>query len=1010
MLASIKKNKLSKYFIIFLSLLLFTSCSWFTNNDDDEQISFEITGNLISNDALPIARTAVASLPGGVTLSYSVELFTDSACTNALSDVNVTFNDSHTTYSLTYIGSNSTDADYYIRAKAYSGTTIYLQSPVEKIENHNFVNKVFSKDLEMRPLSEGSGTVNLEITLETPGNFSSATISDTEHFDLIQTELSSGTIRIKQKNSSVTGSTTASGSYTLTVSFYKTATGVASPGLLVYQFTDVINVFDGLVTNTWLDNGNTPHLTTSGSGSSAVTSCVITDAMLEDFKATNYYVDRTATGAEIGNYCYPFHSLKTAVDYINAAGNDTTTYTIHAKYHSDANMDVLSDVTGGIEIKKNISFECYTSIPGSKDNIYSIRKSSGSDPIFLIKSGFTFTVDSNTIPRNTNYPILGTPGIFIDSAASNGVTVESGAKFIMKGGRLRNASAKAVELQTPEAGKQTLFEMYSGSIHGCSGAYSYGIYVNSGATFKLSGKPYITESTKNIYLAGGSKINIMGKLEDNAIIGISIPDTSVPTPAAPVTITDGYGFLEGGYNANQNPGKYFRSDNTAYGITNDYMITSPAGEAVISPSGGNLSAGKLIDDIKISINKTFVSKDSTSKSFEFTATKDVDGTPTTIEAGEGTGKISYEYALNYSGEIVPQESYYQTDTKKITFKNTLPAGNYTITLTATYSGQKYAAEFDVKIVQPAKLNDTLEILPSGTSGTGGTSAKYIYFGDFPKTVKASNVIIDETETKEQGGSTYYLGSDGSWYEKCRENPCESGYTYSDSTAIGSSQKYFKVEPIKWRVLTEDFNGSGKWLILAEDILTSNIPLYDNLSDRTIDGKKVYSNNYEHSKIRAYLNGISYIKVSTTNNDYVDKGFLQKAFNTELQSKIVTTLVKNDLDSANDIGGHCSISENYICNNTSDKIFLLSIKEASTPDYGFAGYLDNDEARRKVPTDYALANYYSLNASYKWWMLRSPLDTNYRSRYVNRNYILNDGARNVNTASGGVVPAMCIEPQ
>ena len=141
------------------------------------------------------------------------------------------------------------------------------------------------------------------------------------------------------------------------------------------------------------------------------------------------------------------------------------------------------------------------------------------------------------------------------------------------------------------------------------------------------------------------------------------------------------------------------------------------------------------------------------------------------------------------------------------------------------------------------------------------------FGNWPQTLKEDNVTVDETITKATvtGGYTYYLGSDGYWYAKCTESKFgSSGTKYANGTTIGTGTKYFKVEPIKWRVLTKtydhdrDWSTPQKWLLLSDKVLIGGISFYDDATaTRTINGNTVYPNNYEHSKIRAYLNGISY---------------------------------------------------------------------------------------------------------------------------------------------------------
>ena len=151
-----------------------------------------------------------------------------------------------------------------------------------------------------------------------------------------------------------------------------------------------------------------------------------------------------------------------------------------------------------------------------------------------------------------------------------------------------------------------------------------------------------------------------------------------------------------------------------------------------------------------------------------------------------------------------------------------------------------------------------------------------------------------------GANTYYKGSDGAWYAKCTEKTNESGYKYSDGTDVAqdsaNSTKYFKVEPIKWRVLTNDYN--GKKLLLAESILI-NCDYYGYYNvNRTIGNSTVYPNNYKESRVRAYLNGLSYTKKESdsadqvTDSTFAGKGFLQTAFTSTAQNQIATTNVDN----------------------------------------------------------------------------------------------------------------------
>ena len=98
-------------------------------------------------------------------------------------------------------------------------------------------------------------------------------------------------------------------------------------------------------------------------------------------------------------------------------------------------------------------------------------------------------------------------------------------------------------------------------------------------------------------------------------------------------------------------------------------------------------------------------------------------------------------------------------------------------------------------------------------------------GDFPNTVLASDSEITFSSKEVYNG--WYLGSDGYFYEKLVENGCDEDkeLTYSDGSVVNlktdNKERYFKVEPIVWRVLTEDYNSTGTKLLFAENILTAS---------------------------------------------------------------------------------------------------------------------------------------------------------------------------------------------
>ena len=314
---------------------------------------------------------------------------------------------------------------------------------------------------------------------------------------------------------------------------------------------------------------------------------------------------------------------------------------------------------------------------------------------------------------------------------------------------------------------------------------------------------------------------------------------------------------------------------------------------------------------------------------------------------------------------------------------------------------------------------------------------YVTFGEWPQTIKDADVTVYETESKKMGMFTYYLGDDDNYYVKITAKPYVDTYTYtySDGSPVEKdAEVYFKVEPIVWRVLTEDYkdpdgNSTGNALLLAEGILTGGIPYYVDTSTRAITGAgTVYPNNWQYSTIRAWLNG-SYEANDPQDKTYTDKGFLQTAFTESARKLIAPTSVDNSAAStnpaSNDKQWNDGKNEYASDTPTTDKIFLLSEEEATTgaylkdkgitEDYGFDKYDSSGEGstRIRVPTDYAKATGAEQNSYGRgmWW-LRSPYYyEEEKARVVSSAGIASVGDFiSVIDTYGGVVPALSISLQ
>lgn len=120
---------------------------------------------------------------------------------------------------------------------------------------------------------------------------------------------------------------------------------------------------------------------------------------------------------------------------------------------------------------------------------------------------------------------------------------------------------------------------------------------------------------------------------------------------------------------------------------------------------------------------------------------------------------------------------------------------------------------------------------------------YVFFGQWAQTLKTNNVTIGETPDPITG---LYLGSDGFDYARVSPSTTYSHYTsykFDNGTAVEEGKTYyFKVEPIKWRILEIV---EGKALLLSETIL--DFKAYN----------KGGGNDYASSGVRAWLTGDFY---------------------------------------------------------------------------------------------------------------------------------------------------------
>ena len=289
---------------------------------------------------------------------------------------------------------------------------------------------------------------------------------------------------------------------------------------------------------------------------------------------------------------------------------------------------------------------------------------------------------------------------------------------------------------------------------------------------------------------------------------------------------------------------------------------------------------------------------------------------------------------------------------------------------------------------------------------------YVEFGDWPQKKMEKGVTLSKNTVVVNNWTCYY-GSDGYYYVKETATPYDATYKFSDGTQVSKDDTfYFKLEPIQWRVLTNDYqvpdgkneDGTNKYkpsgtkLLLAEKALDTKC-IYELTSNRNIQGKAIAPNNYEYSEVRAYLNGINGSSYNVKN--YSANGpapsFINSAFTPAAIEKIAST----EVDNSDATGGPQG-------NNTTDKIFLLSVKDVTTADYGFDTEGMRDAARKRTGTDYAKAHsIYGTDGS-NWWLRTSSTNVSNEVRIVYEDGLAHHTYTNTSDQSSlGIVPALSI---
>ena len=374
---------------------------------------------------------------------------------------------------------------------------------------------------------------------------------------------------------------------------------------------------------------------------------------------------------------------------------------------------------------------------------------------------------------------------------------------------------------------------------------------------------------------------------------------------------------------------------------------------------------------------------------------------TTLDLKGGTGVDSEDLSQTFTNDDVLNNGF------------TLPVPSREgFTFLGYYFQSNQVTDESGEIVNlPVWSTCTLEAKWECTDGT--TLGDYITMGSYPQSVVEDPAIKDALEEATDTDGNGWLNYNDEEYLKFTCDAFNTGYlsTTGMTTFKRDKSYYFKVEPIQWKILSGAGTTGG---IVMTNKIMRGISYYGSSQDRQLDGETIYANNYEYSNLRAWLNGYNLHETFSSDYyslDYTDVGFYDLAFSSSEKAKIATTLVDNSLTTTG------NSTNSYVCNDTNDKLFVLSYSDLINPSFGFdSSDYAYDYARQFRVTDFAVASgtlvnadpdlYYPYGTAQIW--TRSP--ANNKSTSARRVEAAGDISQKdyVYQKAMGVVPAMTLD--
>ena len=295
--------------------------------------------------------------------------------------------------------------------------------------------------------------------------------------------------------------------YCSTFSFYDSSNN------LLYSFTETINVFSNLTTNTWVQNGSEPwFVTTTDTSGRKTTVCRITSAMVDGFKLKDIYVDSTrSTNSEDANYTTesgtfinPCTSFSKAIERLTDATKDYTIIITGTLAGAQTIPSTISAKTltvyGSSTPIKHFDQSAALTIPVTFKNIIFENGIAEESPGGAgINNQGNLTIDNCTI-QSSDGDVFNGGGVFNNgtlkflsgtisgntAANGGGIYIDEDAELTMSGGTISGNEADSSSGGV-HVGTNSFFTMTDGTISGNSAYEGGGVFIEDPGTFVMSG-------------------------------------------------------------------------------------------------------------------------------------------------------------------------------------------------------------------------------------------------------------------------------------------------------------------------------------------------------------------------------------------------------------------------------------------------------------------------------------------------------------------------------------------